>query len=140
MDSVIRSLDPLEFGSSDYNAQGTVRGAQGFGVPFDIEVGTREGGVESPLLFILFVCDLIGHFDAIDLDGEEVMLAGSPIRALQLADDLAVFAKSHQDKLTLAWKEYCDRNHIETQIKKIEILPVTWRSGERTHARTHRAV
>ena len=28
------------------------------------------------------------------------------------------------DKL-LVWEEYCDRNRIETQIKKIEILPVT---------------
>ena len=126
-DSLVRALWALYD-----NAQGTVRGAQGFGVPFDIEVGTREGGVESPLLFILFVCDLIGNFDAIDFDGEEVMLAGSPIRALQLADDLAIFAKNPQDldKLILAWEEYCDRNHIETQIKKTEILPVTWESDE----------
>ena len=97
-------------------AQGTVRGTQGFGRSFEIPNGTREGGVELPLLYILFVCDLIGHLNAVDLDGEEVTLAGVAIRALQLADDVAIFAKSPQDleKLVLAWEKYCDRHHMET--------------------------
>ena len=65
-DSLVRALWAL------YDeAQGTVRGAQGFGTPFNIEVGTREGGVESPLLYILFVCDLTARFDA-------ALLAASP--------------------------------------------------------------
>ena len=122
-DSLVRALWAL------YDeAQGTVRGPQGFGAPFNIDVGTREGGVESPLLFILFVCDLIAHFDAVDLTGEELTLAGSPIRALQLADDLAIFARSAQDldRLIAVWEEYCDKNHIETQVIKTEVLPVTW--------------
>ena len=121
-DSLVRALWAL------YDeAQGTVRGAQGFGTPFNIEVGTREGGVESPSLYVLFVCDLIAHFDAVDLDGGDVLLAGIAIRALQLADDLAILAKTSEDldKLLLAWEGFCDRHHMETQIAKTEIIVVT---------------
>ena len=71
---------------------------------------------------------MIGLLNAVDLDGEEVTLAGVAIRALQLADDVAIFAKSPQDleKLVLAWEKYCDRHHMETQVKKTEIMVATW--------------
>ena len=53
------------FGASDalvravwafyYEAQGTVRGTAGYDRPFPLVVGTHEGGVESPLLYKVFV-------------------------------------------------------------------------------------
>ena len=62
-DILLRKLSV--FGASDalvravwafyYEAQGTVRGTAGYDRPFPLVVGTREGGVESPLLYKVFV-------------------------------------------------------------------------------------
>jgi len=121
-DSLVRALWALY-----HEAQGTVRGPDGYGDPFDIRVGTREGGVESPLLYILFVCDVIERLNATDIQGTAPLLDGRPIRALQLADDLAIIAKTPEDleRLLRAWARYCDENHVETQTKKTEVLVVT---------------
>ena len=51
----------------DHDAQASVRGPEGYGSPFPLEVGTREGGAESPHLYIIFVCNLIAFLDAVAL-------------------------------------------------------------------------
>ena len=53
-DDLLRALHVLY---SDTRA--CVRSANGYGDIFDIFLGTREGGVESPILFSLFVFDLV---------------------------------------------------------------------------------
>ena len=119
-DRLVRALSALY-----EEAQGTVRGPGGFDRPFDIRIGTREGGVESPLLYILFVCDLIARFDAALLADRGPLLDGREIRALQLADDLAIMARSAADLeiLLRVWEAFCDEMHVETQIKKTEVVP-----------------
>ena len=54
-------------------------------------------------------------------------LDGRPIRALQLADDLALLAESGDDfnRLLSRGESYCDRNHQQTQIKETEIVIFT---------------
>lgn len=105
-------------------ARGTVRGADGYGGFFDLSVGTREGGVESPLLYVLFVADLIAELEQVSLKHGAVELGGVLVRALQFADDLAIVANSAEDLQTLldCWGLFCDKNHQETQVRKTEIV------------------
>ena len=91
-------------------------------------LGTREGGCEAPLLFVLFIADLIEHLEKVQLSSDPVFLASRLIRALLLADDLALFAHSEEDLQALldAWAVYCDRHHFETQVAKTEIVVFTY--------------
>ena len=66
-DSLVRAVWALY-----HDAQGTVRGASGYGRPFPLVVGTREGGVESPLLYTVFVCDIISRLDRVDIGEDRV--------------------------------------------------------------------
>ena len=47
-----------------------------------------------PLLYTVFVCDIISRLDRVDIGEDRVYLAGKEFRALQLADDLALIARS----------------------------------------------
>ena len=100
-----------------HDAQASVRGSEGYGLPFPHAVGTREGGAESPHLYIIFVCNLIAFLDSVVLRDGSARLHGTECRALQLADDLAIIAQSAEDQQRLldAWERYCDMLHIETQ-------------------------
>ena len=121
-DSLVRAVWALYEG-----ACASVRTLDGYGHQFDIQVGTREGGVESPLLYILFVSDLIGYLGEVCLFDEPVLLDGRPVRALQLADDLALVATSASDlqRLLDQWGRYCDREHKETQVRKTKVVVYT---------------
>ena len=90
-------------------------------------VGTREGGVESPLLYTVFVCDIISRLDRVDIGEDRVYLAGKEFRALQLADDLALIARSPEalQKLIDEWQLFCDDNLAETQTTKTEVCVFT---------------
>ena len=67
------------------------------GEVFGINLGTSEGGTESPLLYSLYVFDLVQRLGSLDLDGEPVILDGKEIRVLQFADDVALLATSEED-------------------------------------------
>ena len=60
-----------------HEAQASVRGPEGYGLPFPIEVGTREGGVESPHLYMIFVCNLIACLNAVALRDGGALLNGN---------------------------------------------------------------
>ena len=62
----------------------------GYSELFEILLGTRVGGSEASLLFVLFIADLIDHLEKVALSSDPVKLAGKLIRALLLADLLAV--------------------------------------------------
>ena len=117
-DSLIRAVWDLYDG-----AKGTVRGVDGYGEFFDVLVGTREGGIESSLLYVLFVADLLADLAHVRFTREMPQLGRAPVRALQLADDLALIAHSAEDLQALLdqWGRYCDSNHQETQTRKTEV-------------------
>ena len=75
-----------------YDAKASVRGSEGYGLPFPIDVGTREGGAESPHLYIIFICNIIATLNAVALRDGGALLSGTACRALQLADDLAIIS------------------------------------------------
>ena len=109
------------------DACATVQGPDGRSDTFGISLGTREGGVEAPLLYILFVADLVAMLQDVPLTDGEATLDGHPVRALQLADDLALIAESEDDsnRLLAQWARHCDLNHQETQIAKTEVVIFT---------------
>ena len=74
------------------------------------------------MLFVLFIADLIEHLEKVALSSDPVKLAGKLIRALLLADDLAIVAHSAADLQSLldAWAAYCDLHNIQTQVVKTE--------------------
>ena len=83
--------------------------------------------MESPSLYVLFVCDLIARLNAVQLEQRSPTLGGKEIRALQLADDLALLARCPEDmqKLIDEWERFCDDYHIETQIVKTKSVVFT---------------
>jgi hypothetical protein len=131
-DSLVRAIWALYDG-----AVATIRGEGGYGEPYELLVGTREGGVEAPLLYVLFVADLVGFLDEAQLSGDPVLLGGREIRALQLADDVALVATSPEDLQVLLdrWEVYVDRDHQLTQVRKTEVAVFTTREdARRCHA------
>ena len=76
---------------------------------------------------MLFIADLIEHFEKVAFSSVPVLLAGQLIRALLLADNLAIVAHSAADLQALldAWAAYCDSHHFQTQVLlvgKVEIV------------------
>ena len=93
-----------------------------------MHVGTREGGVERPLLYVLFVADFIEFPEEVaPMDGP-VLLDGKASPALQFADDRLLLAHSERDlNLLLArWGKYCDRTHQVTKSKKTVVVVFTF--------------
>ena len=78
-DDFLRALHVLY---SDTRA--CVRSEEGYGEMFQIFLGTREGGVESPILFSLFVFDLVQKLSTVELDSSPLLLSGSEIRLCRL--------------------------------------------------------
>ena len=109
------------------DTKGTVRASSGFGIVFDINLGTREGGTESPLLYSLFVFDLVQRPGSVNLENDAVYLDGIEIRTLQFADDVALLATSKEDmdRLLDEWGPCCDDTHQKTQVKKTEMMVFT---------------
>ncbi len=83
--------------------------------------------MESPLLYDLFAADLLPQLNQVELHIASPQLSGRPIRALQLADDVALIARSPADlqRLLNSWEQFCDANHQETAISKTEVVVYT---------------
>ncbi len=75
----------------------SIRAPEGYGEPFDIHAGSREGGVESPLLYVLYVAALINALECTDMEDGVPMLHRQRAPALMIADDLALVSYSERD-------------------------------------------
>ena len=78
--------------------------------------------MESPLLYSLFVYDLMKQLSDIELESDPIKLGGFEIRLLQFADDVALIARSEEDldKLLNGFEKYSDTSHQITSVKKTE--------------------
>ena len=106
-----------------------------------MELGTREGGVESPLLYVLYVFDLVQRLASCSGIDDPVFLAGQEVRVLQFADDIALLSHTEEglDDLLACWAQYCDDTHQETSVKKTEVMVVcTDREGRDPSVRVQR--
>ena len=111
------------FIASYENTTAAVRGVDGYSDILEFETGTREGGVFSPWLYLMFVADLITDIDKVQLEGRPIFFGGKAIRAFQFADDLVLLARPEADLnlLLSRWSAYCSLNHRETSQSKTVI-------------------
>jgi len=79
------------------DTEATIRAPEGYGEPFLIRAGTREGGVESPLLYILYIASMLEALENAELQDGTPLLLRRRAPALMVADDLALLAYSIRD-------------------------------------------
>ncbi|XP_015523932.2 uncharacterized protein LOC107227333 [Neodiprion lecontei] len=89
----------------------------------DITEGVLQGDILSPLLFILFIADIIKFFENRDVEGLNLNNL-CQILMLLYADDIAALSHSaSSSEATLkVLKEYCDINGLEVNISKTKIM------------------
>jgi len=105
-------------------ARGVVRTQDGYGKDFPIELGTLEGSVLSPLLFVAFIADFPKRLDAMQLKGGEPSIGGMRLRCIFFADDLVLLAFDPADLngMLERWSVYCGQNHQQTSVPKTKIM------------------
>jgi len=100
-DNVIRTLINIY-----KDANSVIRGKNGFGCTFPIKNGTRKGGVESPILYILFVAELLDILAKVQLSDGDPMVGKFSLRAVMVAHDLALGAFSQRDAQALLCQQF----------------------------------
>jgi hypothetical protein len=95
---------------------------------FPVTTGLREGSVLSPLLFVLFMCDIqttvLRPFARADYWKRDPELNGVPIPGLLYADDLVLFCLS-PDLLRERLRRLCDyafANTLTVNVGKCEVV------------------
>jgi len=80
------------------SVESSVRIGSDVSLPFSSASGLRQGSVLSPLLYVLFVNDLITHLKALNIG---VRITDEFLAALFFADDMVLIAESRADLLKL---------------------------------------
>ena len=91
-ENVVRTLINIY---KDTNAVIRVRSC--VGCAFRFENGTREGGVENPILYILLVAERLDIQAKVPLSDGYPMVGNVPLCAVMVADDLTLCAFSQRD-------------------------------------------
>ena len=89
-----------------------------FSDPFPIEVGVKQGCILSPILFSLFLNDLVDNLPF------GITVAGVNVKILLYADDIVVLADSVEDlqKMIDALYSYCTTWSLNLNLEKSKIL------------------
>ena len=80
-----------------HDTQASVRGSEGYGLPFPIDVDVRKGGVEPPHLYIICVCNVIVFLNSVASRDGGAHLKSIECRALPLDNDLVIISQSEED-------------------------------------------
>ena len=108
------------------NNQSHVKLPYGITDSFHTQIGIKQGDGLSPLLFNLFIDDVLSIFDA---NCNQPILGDIPVHSLLYADDLVLFSETPeglQHSLALL-DRYCQRWHLNINIRKTKA--VTFQNG-----------
>ena len=96
---------------------------------FDCTVGTRRGCVTSPVIFLLFINDLVNYLREKCGNGVFVSEEIEDLLALKYADDIAAFADtvSALQRLINWIESFCESVHMKIHLGKTKI--VVFRNG-----------
>ena len=96
-----------------------------FSDSFPVEVGVKQGCILSPILFSLFLNDLVDYLSL------GVTVAGVNVKALLYADDIVLLANSPIDLQTMIDKlhAYCKTWSLHVNLAKSKVL--VFRTGNR---------
>lgn len=111
-----------------------IKSSDSLSSPIDVTMGVLQGEILSPLLFILYIVDLITFFEEHGLNGLNLGPTYD-LLALEYADDLALPTRTaiSLHKLLKVLEIYCDMNGLTVNVSKTKILRVSssGRSGKR---------
>src|SRR5678815_6152799 len=102
-------------------SESAVRTAYGIGQWFGVKTGVRQGGVLSPLLFILYMDKCMRE---IGVEEEEIVV-------MAYADDIALVARDREtlQRVLIRWEEVLRRRGLKMNMRKTEVLKIA-REGE----------
>src|SRR5678815_2270499 len=102
-------------------SESAVRTAYGIGQWFGVKTGVRQGGVLSPLLFILYMDKCMRE---IGVEEEEIVV-------MAYADDIALVARDREtlQRVLIRWEEVLRRRGLKMNMRKIEVMKIA-REGE----------
>ena len=86
---------------------------------FECPTGVRQGCMLSPLLFILFLNELVGKLEQSDPRGIQLSPSINEIQMLMYADDIAIFANTIdglQRKIDII-QDYCEEWNLSVNLK-----------------------
>ena len=102
----------------------TPSGSQSEAMP--LEIGVRQGCPSSPILFNLFINDLVGELEAGGLGVDVPALDGPPVGALLFADDLVMLADSPGQLGTMVGRleGWCRRWEMRVNVSKCGVMQI----------------
>ena len=116
-DSLLKVLQAL----FDYNTS-VVAIADNKSEPFPISSGVLQGSLLSPILYSMFIDDIVECVNAVPHSGD--LLGGRPFRLLLYADDIVLMSRSERNlrDMLAACEAHADKNRFQFNVGKCVVL------------------